>query len=63
MCEKYTDLRTLPNGTKFRVENGNWYGYIFEKNGKKYIHINKTCEEFLVTGKEDLVITIWGKRI
>lgn len=54
----YTDLRTLSDGTEFRVRNGDWTGYVFSRNSEKYIHINKTGKDRRLTGQEDLDIKI-----
>ena len=56
--ENYTDLRTLADGTKFRVRNGDWTGYVFSKNTEKYMHIDETGEDRKLTGEEDLDIKI-----
>jgi hypothetical protein len=34
---KYIDIAALAVGTKFRVINGDWFGEIIERKGKKYI--------------------------
>lgn len=60
MNRKYTDLRTLEDGTKFHVENGMWNGYVFSKNGIKYMHIIATDRDYKLTGNEELIITIIG---
>ena len=56
MQEIYTDLRTLKDGTKFYVENGDWTGYVFSKNGEKHIHIDAINTDRKVTGNEDLIV-------
>ena len=56
--EPYTDLRTLPDGTHFEVVNGLWTGYVFERDGQKYMHIDDLEEDHKLTGKEDLIIDI-----
>ena len=54
---EYTDLRTLPGGTSFRVINGNWTGTVFSKNGKKYMHIDAPdIEDREITGSEELCV-------
>jgi len=55
---KYTDLRTLADDTRFEVQNGCWTGYVFSKDGVKYMHIDKTGQEVELNGKEDLIIKI-----
>lgn len=54
----YTDLRTLKDGTVFRVENGAWKGVVFSKHGKKYVHVYDTGKNHLISGDENLIITI-----
>ena len=56
--EQYTDLRTLKDGTAFYVKNGHWTGYVFVKNGDKYMHIDETGQDKLLNGDEGLVIRI-----
>ena len=53
---EYTDLRTLPDDTTFRVINGGWTGTVFSKDGKKYIHIDETGMEREITGNEELSV-------
>ena len=54
----YTDLRTLEPGTRFYVKNGDWTGFIFDRSGKKFMHIDFTGRDKELTGKEDLIISI-----
>lgn len=63
MTNEYIDLRTLKDGTRFLVENGNWTGYIFSLNGEKYMHIDETCRDVKLTGREDLIIEVQDKKI
>lgn len=57
---KITDLRNLPDGTWFRVANGQWDGYVFSQEGKKYMHIDAINEDRILTGREGLVLeTTW----
>ena len=60
--ESYTDLRTLPDGQRFHVENGDWTGYVFSKDGEKYIHVDATCREWKLSGNERLNITLIKSR-
>lgn len=55
------DMRTLNNGIVFHVINGNWNGYIFSKNGKKYMHIYGLNDDRPLSGFEDLYIKIIGE--
>lgn len=63
MTNEYIDLRTLKDGTRFLVENGNWTGYIFSLNGEKYMHIDETCRDVKLTGREDLIIEVQDNKI
>lgn len=60
--ESYTDLRTLPDGQRFHVENGDWTGYVFSKDGEKYVHVDATCREWKLNGNEELNITLIKNR-
>lgn len=60
--ESYTDLRTLPDGQRFHVNNGDWTGYVFSKDGEKYMHIDAIDENYKLTGNEDLNITLIKNR-
>lgn len=60
--ESYTDLRTLPDGQRFHVENGDWTGYVFSKDGEKYIHVDATCRDWKLNGNEELNITLIKNR-
>ena len=60
---EYTDLRTLEDGTAFYVVNGNWDGYIFVKDDKKYVHANTTGTDKEITGNEQLTIKIKKRAI
>ena len=62
-CEpNYTDLRMLDDGTRFHVKNGGWIGSIFSKDGQKYMHIDETGADRLLTGDEQLIITVLPKK-
>ena len=63
MTNEYIDLRTLKNGTRFLVKNGNWTGYIFSLNGEKYMHIDETCRDVKLTGREELIIEVQDNKI
>ncbi len=56
------DFATLPVGTMFYVINGNWHGSIFERDGKKYLHIDETNEDGLVVPDVEHWIKILGRR-
>ena len=58
----YTDLRMLDDGTRFRVQNGNWIGSIFSKDGQKYMHIDETGVDKLLTGNEQLIVSVLPKK-
>lgn len=60
--ESYTDLRTLPDGQRFHVENGDWTGYVFSKDGEKYMHVDATCRDWKLSGNEGLIITFIKNR-
>lgn len=60
--DKYTDLRTLEDGTKFYVVNGDWTGYVHSINNEKYMHIDKTNKDIKLKGTEDLEIKILNKK-
>ena len=55
---QFADLNALEHGTRFYVKNGNWTGFVFVKDHKKYIHIDAANKDSLITGKESLIITI-----
>ena len=61
--DKYTDLRELENGTRFRVLNGNWTGYVHSIDGEKYMHIDETNRDIKLKGTEDLIIKVYNKKI
>lgn len=42
-----TDLMSLPHGTKFHVNNGNWDGEIIDREDGKYIR--NIMREFKIT--------------
>ena len=58
MVPNYTDLRTLEDGTHFRVINGECTGYVFSINDEKYVHVDATNREYKITGNEDLIIVL-----
>ena len=55
---KYADLRELADNTEFYVINGDWNGYVFSKNGAKFLHINETNADHQISGEEDLIIQL-----
>ena len=57
---KEIDARTLPYGTKFRVINGNWEGYITVVNGVKGVQtVGQVGHSFPLTGNEDWVLEVY----
>lgn len=55
---EYIDLRTLEDGTRFHVINGEWTGYVFSQDNEKHIHIDATNKDKKLNGNEDLIIKI-----
>lgn len=56
--DETTDLRTLPDGTKFLVTNGGWRGRIEVTGSGKYMVIEETGKRVPITGKEGYIIEV-----
>lgn len=51
-----TDISTLPEGTAFYVRNGDWYGRIVIKNGKKSVEISE--HKFTQSGSQRSIVRV-----
>ena len=54
----WTDMKDLPVGTKFEVNNGYWEGEIVEENGVKYCLVVATKRMIQLSPDYELDITI-----